>query len=193
MTDMALKIGDIELKSNLLFAPIAGFSEVGYRHLCMKYGAGLTYTELVSAKGLCYGNKGSEELLATTDTTTPCAVQLFGSDPEFMFKAARDERLSKFDIIDINMGCPVKKVYNNGEGSALMNNPALITELVQAVREGSGKPVTCKMRAGVEMGHPIAVECALAAEKGGGLLSQFIHDTESSFTAVRLTTLSRAR
>lgn len=164
---MALKIGDIELKSNLLFAPIAGFSEVGYRHLCMKYGAGLTFTELVSAKGLCYGNKGSEELLATTDTTTPCAVQLFGSDPEFMFKAAKDERLKKFDIVDINMGCPVKKVYNNGEGSALMNNPLLIAELVQAVREGSGKPVTCKMRAGVEMGHPIAVECALAAERGG--------------------------
>ncbi|MBO4380677.1 MAG: tRNA-dihydrouridine synthase [Clostridia bacterium] len=164
---MTLKIGDVELKSNLLFAPIAGFSEVGYRHLCMKYGAGLTYTELVSAKGLCYGNKGSEELLATTDTTTPCAVQLFGSDPEFMFKAAKDERLKKFALIDINMGCPVKKVYNNGEGSALMNNPALITELVQAVREGSGKPVTCKMRAGVEMGKPIAVECALAAEKGG--------------------------
>ena len=162
-----LKIANVELQSNLLFAPIAGFSEVGYRHLCMKFGAGLTFTELVSAKGLCYGNKGSEELLATTDTTTPCAVQLFGSDPEFMFKAAKDERLEKFDIIDINMGCPVKKVYNNGEGSALMKTPALVTEIVQAVREGSGKPVTCKMRAGVEMGHPIAVECALAAEKGG--------------------------
>ena len=162
-----LKIANVELQSNLLFAPIAGFSEVGYRHLCMKFGAGLTFTELVSAKGLCYGNKGSEELLATTDTTTPCAVQLFGSDPEFMFRAAKDERLEKFDIIDINMGCPVKKVYNNGEGSALMKTPALVTEIVQAVREGSGKPVTCKMRAGVEMGHPIAVECALAAEKGG--------------------------
>ena len=164
---MTLKIGNVELKSNLLFAPIAGFSEVGYRHLCSKFGAGLTFTELVSAKGLVYGNKGTEELLATTSATTPCAVQLFGSDPEFMFKAAKDERLEKFDIIDINMGCPVKKVYNNGEGSALMQNPSLITELVQAVREGSGKPVTCKMRAGVVMGKPVAVECALAAEKGG--------------------------
>ena len=164
---MNLKIGDVELKSNLLFAPIAGFSEVGYRHLCAKYGAGLTYTELVSAKGLVFGNKGSEELLATTDITTPCAVQLFGSDPEFMFKAAKDERLKKFALIDINMGCPVKKVFNNGEGSALMKNPSLITEIVQAAREASGKPVTCKMRAGVEMGRPIAVECALAAEKGG--------------------------
>lgn len=162
-----LKIGNVELKSDLLFAPIAGFSEVGFRHLCMKFGAGLTFTELVSAKGLVYGNKGSEELLATTDITTPCAVQLFGSDPEFMFKAAKDERLSKFDIIDINMGCPVKKVFNNGEGSALMKTPSLVTEIVQAVKEASGKPVTCKMRAGVEIGHPVAVECALAAEKGG--------------------------
>ena len=133
----------------------------------MKFGAGLTYTELVSAKGLVYGNKGSEELLATTNITTPCAVQLFGADPEFMYKAAKDERLAKFDIFDINMGCPVKKVFNNGEGSALMKNPSLITEIVQAVREASGKPVTCKMRAGVEYGKPIAVECALAAERGG--------------------------
>ncbi len=162
-----LKIGNVELKSDLLFAPIAGFSEVGFRHLCMKFGAGLTFTELVSAKGLVYGNKGSEELLATTDITTPCAVQLFGSDPEFMCKAAKDERLSKFDIIDINMGCPVKKVFNNGEGSALMKTPSLVAEIVQAVKEASGKPVTCKMRAGVEMGRPVAVECALAAEKGG--------------------------
>ena len=164
---MMLKIGNVELKSNLLFAPIAGFSEVGFRHLCAKFGAGLTFTELVSAKGLVYGNKGTEELLATTDITTPCAVQLFGSDPEFMYKAAKDERLSKFDIVDINMGCPVKKVFNNGEGSALMKTPSLITEIVQAVKEAGGKPVTCKMRAGVEMGHPLAVECALAAEKGG--------------------------
>jgi len=164
---MALKIGDVQLKSNLIFAPIAGFSEVGFRHLCAKFGAGLTITELVSAKGLVYGNKGTEELLARTEIDSPSAVQLFGADPEFVFKAAKDERLKGFDIIDINMGCPVKKVFNNGEGSALMKNPSLITEIVQAAREGSGKPVTCKMRAGVEMGKPIAVECALAAEKGG--------------------------
>lgn len=161
-----LKIGDVQL-NNVVFAPIAGFSEVGFRHLCAKYGAGLTYTELVSAKGLVYGNKGTEELLATTDIETPCAVQIFGSDPEFMYKAAKDERLGKFDIIDINMGCPVKKVFGNGDGSALMKNPALITEVVQAVKEGGGRPVTVKMRAGIEMGKPLAVECAIAAQKGG--------------------------
>lgn len=162
-----LTVGNVQLKNNLLFAPIAGFSEVGFRHLCAKYGAGLTYTELVSAKGLVYGNKGTEELLATTDIETPCAVQIFGSDPEFMYKAAKDERLGKFDIIDINMGCPVKKVFGNGDGSALMKNPALITEVVQAVKEGGNRPVTVKMRAGIEMGKPLAVECALAAQKGG--------------------------
>lgn len=162
-----LKIGDVQLNNNVVFAPIAGFSEVGFRHLCAKYGAGLTYTELVSAKGLVYGNKGTEELLATTDIETPCAVQIFGSDPEFMYKAAKDERLGKFDIIDINMGCPVKKVFGNGDGSALMKNPALITEVVQAVKEGGRRPVTVKMRAGIEIGKPLAVECALAAQKGG--------------------------
>lgn len=164
---MQLKIGDVQLESNIVFAPIAGFSEVGFRHMCAKYGAGLTYTELVSAKGLCYGNKGTQELLAREDFSSPCAVQLFGSDPEFMYKAAKDERLAKFEILDINMGCPVKKVFNNGDGSALMKNPDLITEIVQAVKEGAKRPVTVKMRAGVDSGKPVAVECALAAQKGG--------------------------
>ncbi len=164
---MQLKIGNVQLENTVVFAPIAGFSEVGFRHLCSKYGAGLVYTELVSAKGLCYGNKGTEELLAREDFSTPCAVQLFGSDPEFMFKAAKDDRLANFEIVDINMGCPVKKVFNNGDGSALMKNPELITEIVQAVCEGAKRPVTVKMRAGIEHGKPLAVECALAAQKGG--------------------------
>ena len=164
---MQLTIGNVTLNNNVVFAPIAGFSEVGFRHLCAKFGAGLTYTELVSAKGLVFGNKGTEELIATTDIETPCAVQLFGSDPEFMYKAAKDERLKKFDIIDINMGCPVRKVFGNGDGSALMAKPALITEIVQAVKEGAKRPVTVKMRAGIEIGKPLAVECAFAAQKGG--------------------------
>ncbi len=162
-----MNIGGVRLKSDLLFAPIAGFSDAGFRHICASYGAALTCTELVSAKGLVYGGKGSEDLLFTTPETTPCAAQLFGGDPDFMFKAAADERLARFDIIDVNMGCPVKKVFNNGEGSALMRDPSLITEIVQAVKEGSGKPVTVKMRAGIIEGEPLAVECALAAERGG--------------------------
>ena len=164
---MSLTIGNVKLNSNIVFAPIAGFSEVGFRHLCAKFGAGLTYTELVSAKGLVFGNKGTEELIATTPIQTPCAVQLFGSDPEFMYKASKDDRLKKFDIIDINMGCPVRKVFGNGDGSALMANPSLLTEIVQAVSEGAKRPVTVKMRSGIEIGKPLAVECAIAAQKGG--------------------------
>lgn len=160
-----MRIGNVELSGNLVFAPIAGFSDAGFRHLCARFGAGITYTELISAKGLVFGNKGNDDLLATLDK--PCAVQLFGHDPEFMYRAARDERIAKFDIVDINAGCPVKKVFGNGDGSALMLNPALLGEVVQAVREGSKKPVTVKMRAGVEVGKPLAVECALEAEKTG--------------------------
>lgn len=160
-----MEIGALKLKSDLVFAPIAGFSDVGFRHLCAGFGAGLTYTELVSAKGIVYNNKGTQELISTLDS--PCAVQLFGHEPEFMYKAAKDERLGKFDVFDINAGCPVKKVFGNGDGSALMLNTSLLGEVVQAVKEGSKKPVTVKMRAGVEMGKPLAVECAVAAEKYG--------------------------
>lgn len=160
-----MNIGSLKLNCDLLFAPIAGFSDVGFRHICAEYGAGLTYTELVSAKGIVYGNKGTEELIASMDSS--CAVQLFGHEPEYIYKAAKDERLNKFDVIDINAGCPVKKVFGNGDGSALMQNPSLLCEVIQAAREGSQKPVTVKMRAGVEMGKPLAVECAIAAEKAG--------------------------
>lgn len=158
-------IGEVKLNSNLVFAPIAGFSDVAMRHLCSRYGAGLTYTELISAKGLLYNNRANNELLATLDS--PCAVQLFGHEPEFMYRAAADDRIKKFDVIDINAGCPVRKIFGNGDGSALMSNPSLLAEIVQAAREGSGKPVTVKMRAGIEEGKPLAVECAVAAEKGG--------------------------
>ena len=161
-----MKIGNIELKSNIVFAPIAGFSDAGARHLSARYGAGLLYTEMVSAKGLVYGGKGTDDLLYTTDTGVPTAVQIFGSEPEFIFKACRDDRLKKFDIIDINMGCPVRKIVSNGEGSALMENPSLITEIVASAVEGSHKPVTVKIRAGIDRSI-LAVECALAAEKGG--------------------------
>lgn len=162
-----MKIGNVELNSNLVLAPIAGFSDAGFRYLCRFYGAGLTYTEMVSAKGLCYNNKATEALLRTTEIETPSAVQLFGSEPEYMYRAASDERLCGFDVIDINMGCPVKKIVGNGEGSALLENPQLIIELVQAAKEGSKKAVSVKIRAGVRVGEVLAVDAALAAEKGG--------------------------
>lgn len=160
-------IADVDLKSNLVFAPIAGFSDAGLRALCDCYGAGLTYTEMVSAKGLCYNNKGTESLLYIAEKHCPVAVQLFGHEPEFMYRAAKDERLSPFALIDINMGCPVKKIVNNGDGSALLEKPALIAEIVQAVKEGSGKPVSVKIRAGIKEGEILAVDAAVAAERAG--------------------------
>ncbi len=166
-TANSMKIGNVELKSNLLLAPLAGFTDAGFRAICVHYGAGLTYTEMVSVKGLCYGNKGTEKLLYTTESENPVAVQIFGHEPESVYKAVSLDSMQKFDIIDINMGCPVRKIVSNGDGSALMKNPSLITELVQAAVEGSKKPVTVKLRTGIKFGEPLATECALAAERGG--------------------------
>lgn len=162
-----IEIGGVKPKSSVFLAPLAGFTDAGFRGLCAQYGAGLTYTEMVSAKGMCYGNRGTDALLYTTPAESPKAVQLFGSEPEFMYRAAKDERIAKFDIADINMGCPVRKIVSNGDGSALMENPSLIEETVRAVKEGFGKPVTVKLRAGVRQGEPLVTECAVAAERGG--------------------------
>lgn len=157
----------LNLISRIFLAPLAGFSDAGFRALCAEHGAGLTYTEMVSAKGMCYGNAGTDALLYRDGADGHCAVQLFGSDPEFMRRAAADERLKGFDIIDINMGCPVKKVFGNGDGSALMAHPDIIEEIVRAVAEGGGRPVTVKLRAGIKEREPLVIECALAAERGG--------------------------
>lgn len=159
-----MKIGNLTLKSNALFAPVAGFSDVALRRLCYKYGAGLCYTEMVSAKGLMYKNKNTAFLLAAMPDEQPKAVQLFGNDPEVFFKVAKSEEIAPFDVIDINMGCPVPKIVSNGEGSALMENPPLIEEIVRAAKE-SGKAVSCKFRIGFN--SPSVIECALSAEKGG--------------------------
>ena len=163
-----LKVGNIQLENNIIVAPIAGFTDFAYRSICRRFGAGLTVTELTSAKGLVYQNRGSTEQIYVKDEKRPRAIQIFGSEPDFIEKACLDERLNAFDIIDINMGCPMKKIVNNNDGSALMKNPALIEQIVKAaVKGGKGKPITVKMRAGYYMNQPVAVECALAAQDGG--------------------------
>ena len=162
-----LKIGNVQLKNNIIAAPIAGFSDFAYRKICRDFGAGLTVTELTSAKGLFYQSKGTTELLYSIEDS-PKAIQIFGAEPAFIERACEDERLAPFDIVDINMGCPMKKIVNNNEGSALMKNPSLIEDIVKAaVRGAKGKPVTVKMRLGYNMGEPSVVECALAAQDGG--------------------------
>lgn len=161
-----MRIDGIELKSDVVFAPIAGYSDVGLRSLCARAGAGLTYTEMVSAKGLTYGNEHTEDLLHTTADESVRAVQIFGSEPAVMAKAAQSEELAKFDIIDINMGCPVRKIVSNGEGSALLNDPALAAAIVREVRR-AGKPVTVKFRIGFEKNSRTGVDFAKIMQDAG--------------------------
>lgn len=152
--------------SDLILAPIAGYSDAGMRTLCFRYGAGLCYTEMVSAKGLFYGNENTAALLHTDPEEKYTGVQLFGSEPDIFAEVVRYDCIKKFPLIDINMGCPVRKITSNGEGSSLMRSPELIEKTVRAVKQNSQKTVTVKMRLGIE-GSNNAIECALAAQEGG--------------------------
>ena len=162
-----LIIKNVELKNNLMLAPIAGYSDVGFRCLAKKYGAGLTFTEMVSAKALTYGNKKTEDLLITAKNEEPCAVQLFGSEPKVFYEAIKLPCLEKFDIIDINMGCPAPKIYGNGEGSALMADIDKASEIVKACVRATDRPITVKFRSGIDENSINAVEFAKAMEKAG--------------------------
>lgn len=150
----------------IVLAPIAGYSDVGFRKVCAERGADITYTEMISAKGLVYGSDKTEDLLNTTDSEKVKCVQIFGSEPYFIQKAVEHDALQKFDFIDINMGCPVPKIVKNGEGSALLENVPLACEVVKAALKG-GKPVTVKFRLGVDEGHIVAVDFAKAMEDAG--------------------------
>ena len=157
-----VKIGDIELKSPFILPAIAGFSDIGLRVLAYRYGAGLCVTEMVSAKGLVYGSDNSETLLATDAREPIKAVQLFGGESEFIVKAINLKALNKFDIIDLNFGCPVPKIVKNGEGSALLREPDRIGEIIyQAVKASGGRPITAKMRIGFD---EQSINCATVAK-----------------------------
>jgi len=164
---MSIRIGDIELASPWVLAPMAGYTDAVMRTLCEEQGAALTYTEMVSAKGLYYGGSKTNELTYIPEGAGPTAIQIFGSEPDIMAYAARMLDGLPNEILDINMGCPVPKVVRNGDGSALMKDPALIRDIVRAVTSATKKPVTVKIRKGFEEGVPNAVEAALAAEDGG--------------------------
>ncbi len=176
-----LKIGNIELNSDIVLAPLAGYTDIGFRSLAVDYGAGLTYTEMVSAKGLFYNNDKTADLLQTADNEKTKAVQIFGGEPEFMYKASKDSRLAKFDIIDINMGCPVPKIVKNFEGSQLLNDIPRAKEIVSAVIEGSKKPVTVKFRKGFYENEDKAVEFAKAMESAGASLITIHGRTREQF------------
>lgn len=162
-----LTIGNVTLENNLVLAPMAGVTDLPFRVLCKEQGAGLICMEMVSAKGIYYNNKNTEILLTTTEEERPVSLQLFGSDPKIMSEMAKKIEERPFDILDINMGCPVPKVVNNGEGSALMKNPKLVYEIVSEIVKAIQKPVTVKIRKGFDEEHVNAVEIAKIAEEAG--------------------------
>ena len=163
-----MKIGNVKIASGAMLAPLAGFTDVGMRAVAKRTGAVLTYTEMVSAKGLCYNSEKTRELLATYPTEVPCAAQIFGGEPEFIGKCLHDKSLEKFDIIDINMGCPVPKIVKNKEGSFLLNDRDRACRIVEsAVANSDGRPITVKMRIGYRAGENVAVDFARALESAG--------------------------
>lgn len=162
-----MKIGSIELTSPLALAPMAGVTDLPYRLICARHGCGLTVSEMVSAKGLLYKNVKTTEMLRIADGERPTAIQLFGSVPSELAAAAKLVEASGADIIDFNMGCPVPKIVNNGEGSALMRKPKLAYETLAAMVEAVKIPITVKFRAGWDETCINAVEIAQLAEKAG--------------------------
>lgn len=162
-----LKIGNVILKNNLILAPMAGVCDLPFRVLCKEQGAGLLGMEMVSAKGIYYNNKNTEILLATVPEERPVSLQLFGADADIMSEMAKRIEERPFDILDINMGCPVPKVVNNGEGSALMKQPKLVYEIVSKIVKAVRKPVTVKIRKGFDEAHVNAVQIAKIAEAAG--------------------------
>ena len=162
-----LKIGNVELPNRWVLAPMAGVCDKPYRMLCHEMGAGMTCMEMVSAKAIYYKNKNTEELMAIDPSEGIVSLQLFGSDPDIMSEMAKRIEERPFSILDINMGCPVPKVVNNGEGSALMKDPVLVGKIISKVSSAINKPVTVKFRKGFDDEHVNAVEIARIAEESG--------------------------
>ena len=164
----SIKIGDVELKNNIFLAPMAGITDLPFRHICLKYNPGLMYTEMVSAKGLVYEDIKTNKMLTLLEGERPAAVQIFGSEKEDIKVAI--EKLNEIDeisIIDINMGCPAPKVTKNGDGSALLKDLNKIEEILKVAVKTSKKPITVKMRIGYGRQDNIAVELAKICEKLG--------------------------
>ncbi len=146
---------------------MAGFTDLAFRHMCLDAGAGLVCTEMVSSKALHYKNKKTEELLEIFENDKPTAVQIFGHEPEIMAEAVQNPLLERFDVIDINMGCPARKIVSNGDGSALLKDIPLARKIIEACVKATTKPITVKFRIGYEEGENIAVEFAKMCEQAG--------------------------
>lgn len=162
-----LKIGSVTLPNNLILAPMAGVTDLPFRLLCREQGAGLLCMEMVSAKAILYKNRNTGSLLSIHPGEHPVSLQLFGSDPDIISEIAHQIEERPFDILDLNMGCPVPKIVNNGEGSALMKNPLLAGRIIEKTVKAIKKPVTVKIRKGFDDEHVNAVELAKIAEDAG--------------------------
>ncbi len=159
-----MQIGNVTLKNNVFLAPMAGVTDLAFRRACVRYGAGLVYSEMVSSKALYYNDRKTKQLLNSTDDEKPLAVQIFGSDPDIMAKTAYMALETGAQILDINMGCPAPKIVNNGDGSALMKNPELIGRIVAAVVKAVDVPVTCKIRSGFDKVNALEVAKIIEAK-----------------------------
>lgn len=163
----SIDIGKLHTKNNVVLAPLAGYTNSVFRSMCWELGAGLGFTEMVSAKGLCYGSEKTEQLLHVgADYGGIKAVQIFGNDPYYMRKACESEALAPFGLVDINMGCPVPKIYKNGEGSALMNDLPLAAKIISECKK-SGKYVSVKFRIGLDESRIISAGFAKMCEDAG--------------------------
>lgn len=162
-----LKIGKLELPNNLILAPMAGVTDLPFRLLCREQGVGLVCMEMVSAKAIYYNSKNTESLMQIHPAENPVSLQLFGSDAGIISEMAKRIEERPFDIFDFNMGCPMPKIVNNGEGSALMRNPGLVRDILGSLVKAVEKPVTVKIRKGFDDGHVNAVEIARIAEDCG--------------------------
>lgn len=162
-----LQIGNVKLENDLILGPMAGVTNLPFRLLCKEQGAGLLCMEMVSAKGIMYNNKNTKFLLTIDERERPVSLQLFGSDADIISEQAKRIEELPFDILDINMGCPVPKIVNNGDGSALMKNPLLAGEIIEKTARAIQKPVTVKIRKGFDEEHINAVEMAHIAQESG--------------------------
>ena len=164
---MNWKIGNVQIENPFVLAPMAGVTDLPFRKLCKEQGAGLICMEMVSAKAISFHNKNTEALMEIDKCEHPVSMQIFGSEPELMAGVAAEIEERPFDILDINMGCPVPKVVNNGEGSALLKNPDLIVKIVKNVSSAISKPLTVKVRIGFENEPVDVVEIAKRVEDAG--------------------------
>lgn len=162
-----MRIGNVDLENNIILAPMAGVSDLPFRLLCKEQGAGMVCTEMISAKAISFRNKNTAALMETAAEEHPVSLQLFGPDPDIISEMAAYIEERPFDILDINMGCPVPKVAGNGEGSALMQNPKLVEKIVSKTARAIKKPLTIKIRKGFTQDQVNAVEIARIAEASG--------------------------